>query len=616
MHDAAHVWRGRRDDVLLSELERRRNSPPNESLGGSQRFTTVDECSPSPGWPGISQRAPGPCPKLARRRSVRRVMVLPRGRLVLPALLCIVSVRPLAAQNCAVVTSRTSLAALAGRRIDSVKIVTAAPEAFPGPLRVIDALHVRTRDRTVRRLLLFRPGEAVDSLAVVETLRRLREGRLFTDVSLAATDCGPDAATTITVFTRDVWTTRPRITIRATGANSIGFEERNFLGTGRAVSISLARDQGRLASVASLSDPDFLGRDVNANLRYAEYADGHAVRTLFQTRERSAYDRWRNSLFVSTSRHAADLDTAEYSLSRDVVTGLLGARVYYDRHKTVYALAGGEFENTLLHVNSASQLLGPEDVERRFRSVDIGLGLRTAHFAVTDWLVPHKTIVDIPLGFEGEAVLGIGREVTTGLSMSHLDLWTGRMWLARRTTLFVTDVWAYGYYSDGGIESGSYRGQFAVYQAARGGQWLARISGERLLSPDPDVRALATVDPLIRFISPNTRLAESALLATVERSWHVWSPIRSFTVDGALFTTVSRREGNLTREVGDETTVYAAVIGAGVRLVPTTSGVGPGRVDIIYPLVRSPTLSRKIFLSLSVSPWLGADRHRDSFRDR
>ncbi|MDQ6827328.1 MAG: hypothetical protein M3081_00500 [Gemmatimonadota bacterium] len=254
-------------------------------------------------------------------------------------------------------------------------------------------------------------------------------------------------------------------------------------------------------------------------------------------------------------------------------------------------------------------------MESRFRAADIGLGLRTARYAVTDWLVPHKTIVDIPLGFEGEAVLGIGREVTTDLSMLHLDMWAGRMWLPRRTTLLVTDVWAYGYYSDGGIESGSSRGQFSVYQAATGGQWLVRIAGERLLSPDPDVRALATVDPLIRFLSPHTRLAETALLATLERSWHVWSPIQSFTLDGALFTTASRREGNLSQD-GSSETVYAAVIGAGIRIVPTTSGVGPGRFDIIYPLARSPTLARKLLLSISVAPWLGADRHRDSFRDR
>ncbi|MDQ6827917.1 MAG: hypothetical protein M3081_03530, partial [Gemmatimonadota bacterium] len=272
------------------------------------------------------------------------------------------------------ITSRTSLAALSGRRIDSVRIVTAAPEALPGPLHLLDLLHVRTRDRTVRRLLLFSAGESVDSLKVVETLRRLREGRIFTDVSLAATDCGPDTPTAITVFTRDVWTTRPRLTVRATNTNSIGFEERNFLGTGRGISMSLANDQGRIAAVASLSDPALFGRDINANLRYAKYGDGSGARALLQTRERSAYDMWRNALFVASTRHSADLDTAEYSLRRDVFTGLTGPRVYYDRDKAVYALFGGEYENTLLHVNSASQLLGPEDVERRFRAADIGLG--------------------------------------------------------------------------------------------------------------------------------------------------------------------------------------------------------------------------------------------------
>src|SRR5687768_14522402 len=78
-------------------------------------------------------------------------------------------------QECAEVASQTSLAALTGRRIAAVRVVTADPEPLPGPAGVLSGLHVRTRESTVRRDLLLVPGDTVDTLKVAESLRRLRQ---------------------------------------------------------------------------------------------------------------------------------------------------------------------------------------------------------------------------------------------------------------------------------------------------------------------------------------------------------------------------------------------------------------------------------------------------------
>ncbi|MEP6690627.1 MAG: hypothetical protein ABJD07_05685, partial [Gemmatimonadaceae bacterium] len=420
----------------------------------------------------------------------------------------------------------------------------------------------------------------------------------------------------LTVRTTDVWTTRPRLNVRASGNNSVGFEERNFLGTGRSISLSVASDLGVLAAVAQVSDPFFLGRDIAANLRYASYGDGRSLRGLLQNRERSVYDSWRNTIFFSTSRRAADLDTSVYTLNRDAGTVLVGPRIAADPRRVWYALAGIEYENTALHVDNAASLVGPEDVDRRFRGIDLGLGRRTARYAAIDWLVPRKTLVDVPLGFEQETVLGLGREEVVGEAMLHGDSWFGRMFLPSPTALVVADGWLSGYFTAHDLLNGSMRGSLATFVAAPGGQWMARVAGERLFEPDPDVRALATIDPLVRFISPSTRLAETGFTASVERSWHVWDRLSSFAIDGALFTTYSRREGNFGPDADAESAVFAAVVGVGIRIVPTTSGVGPGRVDLVYPLARSSTLPRRLFLSLNVAPWLGGNRHRDAYRER
>ena len=70
------------------------------------------------------------------------------------------------AQVCDTVSSRTSLAALSGRPIAAVHVVTADPDPLPGPAAHLGVLHVRTRPSTVRRELLVAAGDTVDTLRV------------------------------------------------------------------------------------------------------------------------------------------------------------------------------------------------------------------------------------------------------------------------------------------------------------------------------------------------------------------------------------------------------------------------------------------------------------------
>src|SRR5256885_11756985 len=85
------------------------------------------------------------------------------------------------AQGCDSVLSRTALAALSGSRVGSVRVETRAPDALPAIVSALDHLHIRTRESTVQRLLLFAPGDTVDTLLVAESMRRLRQLRYLGD---------------------------------------------------------------------------------------------------------------------------------------------------------------------------------------------------------------------------------------------------------------------------------------------------------------------------------------------------------------------------------------------------------------------------------------------------
>jgi len=90
------------------------------------------------------------------------------------AALCACILAPAArADDCAVLESRATLASLSGSRISTVSVVSERPD-LPGLTRFATPLHPASRIETIRRQLLFAPGDTVDTLLVGETMRRLR----------------------------------------------------------------------------------------------------------------------------------------------------------------------------------------------------------------------------------------------------------------------------------------------------------------------------------------------------------------------------------------------------------------------------------------------------------
>src|SRR5689334_15300003 len=99
------------------------------------------------------------------------------------------------------------MSAFAGSRIGSIRIVTQSPPGFPGLASALDNLHVRTREATVRRQLLFTAGDRLDTLAVGESVRRLRHLRYLRDVELRGVRCA-NGPVDLVVSTRDDWSVK------------------------------------------------------------------------------------------------------------------------------------------------------------------------------------------------------------------------------------------------------------------------------------------------------------------------------------------------------------------------------------------------------------------------
>src|SRR5579872_3318524 len=90
--------------------------------------------------------------------------------------------------ECRRLSTRTSLNQLTGQMIGSVRLE--ASSAVVPMFGTVPTLAGASRAAAVRRQLLFAPGDTVDTLRIAETLRRLRQERVFADVDLVATGCG------------------------------------------------------------------------------------------------------------------------------------------------------------------------------------------------------------------------------------------------------------------------------------------------------------------------------------------------------------------------------------------------------------------------------------------
>ncbi|HKG92781.1 MAG TPA: hypothetical protein VKA84_12845 [Gemmatimonadaceae bacterium] len=514
-----------------------------------------------------------------------------------------------ASAACQTISSRTSLHALAGRSIRAIDIVTLAPPPLPVPgAAIVDRLHIRTREGTVRRQLLFAPGDTVDTLAVAESMRRLRRQRYLLDAEVVGTICRGAEGVDLTVTTRDEWSTKPSVQLRASQTSNISLTERNLLGTGREASAQLRSRAGDIGVGVSLSDPWLLGTRVAATFGVSSFHDGGEMYLTLGSRERSVLDRASALLEMASTTRRPPADSAGDQFHRTSADLLLTRRLAVTRFGVTALLFGAEGERAALTAGPESILIGPERVDREFAGVSLGASQRSVRYDTLTWLLPKSPIVDIPLSYEGEALFAVGGDGVTGGPALHADLWSGKAWIPAPGSLFIADLWGSGYLRAGDWEAATARAAVGYYRAAPRGAWWFRAAGERLLRPDPDIRALALEDGVARALPERFRLAEAALSLSAERSVHVHSLSRSWFVDAAAFGAGTSRWD---AAAPSPEQVTAGVVGVGLRLAPTKVGRGIARLDVGLPVVASADVRRRPYVAIALTPWMGDGRRRD-----
>jgi len=414
----------------------------------------------------------------------------------------------------------------------------------------------------------------------------------------------------LVLTTRDDWSVKPKVQVGSV-RSEIGVTERNLLGSGRELSLHARTQQGRVGVGVTLNDPWFLNSRFSAQLGQDTYRDGQEWSAMLRLREESVLAPWGAEVGGVVSSYEPGLPGSD---AFERASGhLLVRRQLFDTPDAVVSLlTGAETERAELVAGTTALIAGPRRADRNFVGLSLGAARASVAYDTLTWMLPNKAIVDVPLSFETEAVVGLGHEFVRGVPMMHLDLWAGKAWLPSRRSLAVADLWGSGYASSGRFDAATFRASIGYYRAAARGFWATRLTAERLLSPDPDVRTFVTIDPTTSVLPDGRRLAQSALGFTVERDVTLRPLTRSWALSGAIFGSASSRWEAVSP--GPEHT-DVGIVGLGLRLTPTRLGRATARLDVGYPMSTAPLANRGLYFGIGLSPWWGDERHRTGRRD-
>jgi hypothetical protein len=490
-----------------------------------------------------------------------------------------------------------------GRPIGSVRVSTRAvfqsdDTSLTGRARGLgNALHWRTKESTVRRALLFRPGDPCDLRRLRETERLLRAQPHFRDAWVTARP-GP-RGTEVLVETQDDWALRGSIRVEEDEIRRLRITEENLLGRGIRVQLrytGVGREPG--LELSGLHRQVF-GR-LDAELSFGTSGVGYVADQSLLRPFESEFDRvaWRESAryrkepfpLVSGSLgtvaqpvvlFAGDGGAAwrfgEPGRLRLLGVALSGERLFVEGAP----LAPDPAADSL-----AGAALAGRYTERRRLRVYALLGARALRFTQRTGMDAVNAAEDIREGLEAGLVLGRSLGGGGGLQrdwFAAVELFLGGP-VAGSSLLFARgklegrrlrdlERW------DGVLASGD----LLLYQKIGGrGTMVLGLSGAGGWRTSAPFQLLLGGPGGIRGHGSSTLPAGRRVVAHAEHRYFAGTVLRTFDIGTALFVDAGRGWAG-DASFGEDTGLLGAV-GAGLRVAFPSGSRLTYRLDVAAPL--------------------------------
>lgn len=479
-------------------------------------------------------------------------------------------------------------------RVDPQDVFDEAdPRENYGLYRLLNVLHIQTRQGVIRRQLLFRSGDRVSQRVIEETERLLRANSYLYDVTIRPV-AFRNGIVDIEVRTRDTWSLQPGASYSRGGGSDTGvvsLEEKNFLGTGVSVGVAGSSSVDRSGSEFEIQHNQVFGNWTAFRYKIADYSDGSAES-------------------ISLARPFYALDT-RWALGASAAT--------FDRIDSIYT--NGEAIGQFRHEQSASEFFGGWSkglVDGWVQRYSVGVAYQDDVYRVDPaYPAPAQLPADQTLvypfvryeliednyvkvfnrekiGRPEYFILGWNASVQIGRSSTGLGA-TREVWLysgaVSKGTRFdhggdlLANIWFSGQNADGRGER-QFLGAAARYYLPHGSRNVFYVSAsadavrnpyvsdQLLLGGDNGLRGYP-----LRYQSGNQR----ALFSLEERVYTDWYPFRLFRVGGAVFYDIGRAWGGDYENPADPG--WLQDVGFGLRLSIDRSASGNVlHLDVAFPI--------------------------------
>ncbi len=315
-------------------------------------------------------------------------------------------------------------------RIGSIQIIADdvfnSTEAERGAAySLTNSVHIKTRERVIRKFLLFKEGDEYIPSRLEETERLLR-GQAFLHFASVTAGEPHDGVVDIVVATQDSWSTQPGGTVGSAGGKTdFGFaiEETNFLGFGKHVTLLYESGVERSGYGIEYDDPAFLSRRWNANLLMMNNSDGTQLEVGVDRPFFSFATPWSASVGGADRQFTARLYAnggvvGEFDQLHQAFNGSYGIALAPDDERASRLTFGVDWQRDAFSpsaIGAGAEL--PDDRDYRYLFVEYEFARN--NFAKVNYLNKDQRYEDLRIGSRFTVRLGLspsllGVESTTG----------------------------------------------------------------------------------------------------------------------------------------------------------------------------------------------------------
>ena len=279
-------------------------------------------------------------------------------------------------------------------------------------------VHLKTKQFTIRNLLLIKRNKPLDSLLVKESERLVRSQRYVRRVVIKAVPVRTsNDSVDVTVRVLDSWSLIPNGSF-SSSSTSIEITERNFLGLGHEFRNDFAKQfkTGETSYYTNYTVPNIMNTYINATVNYQIFKNEDYIKSFGLERQFfSAYTKWAGGAYVESRRMQDSLpdmnqdwkmqnmrsdaqdfwggyafkiykgDGEEERTTRLVTTGRYFNQHYKEKPSTLYDSVG-YYANEKLYLAS--------------------VGLTSRKFVQDKFLFNYDIVEDIPIGKVYSLTLG------------------------------------------------------------------------------------------------------------------------------------------------------------------------------------------------------------------